>query len=259
MSEKPLHKFEQLAQRLVEGSFGRLFGGRLNPLEISAEIARAIEDKQKDGLAPNEYTVQLHPADYSYLRVKWPDVATVLTHYVLQISQQLNLELATDPIVELMASPDIARNYAHVHAIHKSDKDGTTEAFVPVKEYDPLIALRAVDAFLIMNGRKHIPLDRPTMTIGRRSDCDVILDDGTVSRRHAQIRWRFGRFVIYDLGSRAGTHVNEQPINEFVLRPGDVIQINDTTLIYGEGLSKTQRIKTKQPSEGVTQAQPRIH
>ena len=61
-----------------------------------------------------------------------------------------------------------------------------------------------------------------------------MLDDRTISRRHAQIRWRFGRFILYDLGSRGGTKVNGVPIEEFVLRVGDVIEIADEQIIYGE-------------------------
>ncbi len=79
-----------------------------------------------------------------------------------------------------------------------------------------------------------------------------------MSRRHAQLRWRFGRFVLYDLGSRAGTWVNDQPVDEFVLRAGDVIRIADTTFIYGEGLSSTQRVKTQNPTLDITQPHPRV-
>ncbi len=260
MNKKPLERFEAIAQRLVEGSLGRLFGGRLDPLEISAEIARAIEDTQRDGLAPNKYVVSLHPVDYAYIRQRWPDAPEVLTHYVLQIVREYRLSLMSDPQIELQASPDISRHYAHVHASHLQPLLEETDVFEPVREYDPLVALRKLDAFLIVNGRKHVPLDKSIMTLGRRTDCDIVLESKVVSRRHAQLRWRFGRFIIYDLGSRAGTQVNEQPVTEFALRPGDVIQLADITLIYGEGLAQTQPIEPAQHSEGLTQTQAtRLH
>ena len=93
------------------------------------------------------------------------------------------------------------------------------------------------------------------MTLGRRSDCDIVLDSRSVSRRHAQLRWRFGRFIIYDLGSRAGTLVNEQPITEFALRPGDVIELAETSLIYGE--EKSADSTTPPIDEQITKAHPR--
>lgn len=255
--KRPLERFEAIAQRLVEGSLGRLLGGRLDPLLISAEIANAIEDQQRNGYAPNQFVIQLHPTDFSYLRVKWPETANVLANYVVQIAQQLNLRLASDPHVDVIASPDIARQFAHVHATHSATEvSEATAVYTPVRRYDPLIALRQKDAFLIRNGRTHIALDRPKMTIGRNSECEIVLDDRTISRRHAQIRWRFGRFILYDLGSRGGTYVNGQPITEWVLRPNDVIRIADDRLIYGEGLHDKQE---KPPSLGsqITRMMPR--
>jgi hypothetical protein len=235
MPKKPLERFETLAQRWAERSLGRLFGGQLDPVEISADLARAIERNQQGGFAPNEFRVQLHPVDYSEMRTKWPDVSEILAHYVMQIARELRLQLATDPTVELVASPDIARHYAHIHAAHKAIVPEETAVFQPINAFDPLVMLRHRDAFLIVNGRRHVPLDKPQLTIGRRTDCDVVVEGKTVSRRHAQLRWRFGKFIIYDLGSRSGTYVNGERVNECVLRVGDLVQLADVKLIYGEG------------------------
>ena len=255
MRRKPLERFEAIAKRLVEGSLGRLFGGRLDPLEISAELAAAIEDTQRDGVAPNEFVVSLHPVDFTYIRTEWPDAVEVLTHYVLQIVREYDLSLTTDPQIELRASPDISRHYAHVHATHHVPLDQSTVIFKPVQKYDPLDALHKRDAFVILNGDRHIPLNKSVLTLGRRSDCDIVLESRSVSRRHAQLRWRFGRFIVYDLGSRAGTVVNEQPITEFALRPGDVIELAEMTLIYGEGMSKP--VDRSVDEDQLTQAHPR--
>ena len=256
MRRKPLERFEAIAKRLVEGRLGRLFGGRLDPLEISAEIAAAIEDTHRDGVAPNQFVVSLHPVDFTYIRDRWPNAVEVLTHYVLQIVREYGLTLATDPLVELQASPDISRHYAHVRANHHTPLDEGTIVFKPVQKYDPLEALHHLDAFIIVNGRRHIPLDKTIMTLGRRSDCDVVLESKVVSRRHAQLRWRFGRFIIYDLGSRAGTVVNEKPVTEFALRPGDVVELADIRLIYGEGLN-TNPVDASPDDGQVTRVYPR--
>jgi hypothetical protein len=42
----PLSRFEQLAEHLVEGTFGRWFAGQLHPLEVALQLARAMEDAQ---------------------------------------------------------------------------------------------------------------------------------------------------------------------------------------------------------------------
>lgn len=61
-------------------------------------------------------------------------------------------------------------------------------------------------------------------TVGRNDECDGILDDPTVSRRHAVIEIFGGAMTLRDLGSRNGTSVNGHPVVGSVrLHPGDVV------------------------------------
>ena len=113
----------------------------------------------------------------------------------------------------------------------------------PSTSADVRSQLEALDAFLIVNGRRHIPLDKPLVTIGRSMKMDVIVDASAVSREHAHLRWRYGRFVLYDAGSRAGVTVNGEQCHECVLRPGDLIMLaGQVSLIYGEGLEDRRRL-----------------
>jgi hypothetical protein len=98
-----------------------------------------------------------------------------------------------------------------------------------------LEAIRAADAFLIIQGRQHIALDRPVTRIGRRMDNDIVLDLPSISRQHAQIRWRQRYFALYDVSRHGQTAVNGVPVREHILRPGDVIALSDVMLVYGEG------------------------
>jgi len=64
------------------------------------------------------------------------------------------------------------------------------------------------------------------VTIGRSEDCDVVLVERQVSRRHAWIRRMGGQYILEDLGSKNGTHVNgREIIKPYVLQDGDEIQI----------------------------------
>lgn len=69
--------------------------------------------------------------------------------------------------------------------------------------------------------------------LGRHPDCDIILDQGAVSRQHAQITFIDGQYVIEDLKSRNGTLVNgqlvlaPQPLND-----GDELKVCDHTLAF---------------------------
>ncbi len=64
------------------------------------------------------------------------------------------------------------------------------------------------------------------IVLGRDPECDIVLPDRQVSRRHAVIRRIGGEYVIKDCQSKNGTHVNGQQCkDECLLRDGDEVQI----------------------------------
>jgi hypothetical protein len=72
------------------------------------------------------------------------------------------------------------------------------------------------------------------MTIGRSPDCDVFLDDVTVSRRHAVLVRRGRGFAVEDLGSLNGTFVNRRRVDAETLEDGDEVQIGKYKLTFLE-------------------------
>ena len=68
--------------------------------------------------------------------------------------------------------------------------------------------------------------------IGRSPDCDVFLDDVTVSRRHAELLREGNAFSIRDLGSLNGTYVNRRRIESTVLENDDEVQIGKYRLTF---------------------------
>ena len=79
---------------------------------------------------------------------------------------------------------------------------------------------------------EHFLLESEMTTVGRSPDCDVFLDDVTVSRRHAQVLRRDGQFVIEDEGSLNGTFVNRRRIESGALEDGDEVQIGKYKLTF---------------------------
>lgn len=76
---------------------------------------------------------------------------------------------------------------------------------------------------------------RDGLTLGRVAGCDVVLQDGKASRRHAKIVVEAGVVELEDLGSSNGTLLNGKPVTRRVLRGGDEIQIGATVITYVEG------------------------
>ena len=58
------------------------------------------------------------------------------------------------------------------------------------------------------------PVQKPTMTIGRSNDCDIVLPERQISRYHIRIECDEDGYLLRDLGSKNGTYVNEIRISE---------------------------------------------
>jgi pSer/pThr/pTyr-binding forkhead associated (FHA) protein len=79
---------------------------------------------------------------------------------------------------------------------------------------------------------EHFLLEEEETTVGRSPDCDVFLDDVTVSRRHALVVRRDGQFFIEDKGSLNGTFLNRRRIESGPLEDGDELQIGKYKLTF---------------------------
>jgi FHA domain len=79
---------------------------------------------------------------------------------------------------------------------------------------------------------KELPLDGPQMTIGRKLDNDLVIDNPAVSGHHARIIKEEDTFLIEDLGSTNGTFIADVKIQKQKLKDGDRIAIGKHFLVY---------------------------
>jgi pSer/pThr/pTyr-binding forkhead associated (FHA) protein len=87
------------------------------------------------------------------------------------------------------------------------------------------------------NAGSRFLLDQPVTSAGRHPDSDILLDDVTVSRRHAEFRLdKDGSWAVADVGSLNGTYVNRQPVDfQRLLANNDEVQIGKFRLIFLTG------------------------
>jgi pSer/pThr/pTyr-binding forkhead associated (FHA) protein len=76
------------------------------------------------------------------------------------------------------------------------------------------------------------PLEQDRLTVGRRPESDIFLDDVTVSRDHAILVRRNADYYLDDLGSLNGTYVNRSRIESHRLTHGDELQIGKYKLAF---------------------------
>ena len=87
------------------------------------------------------------------------------------------------------------------------------------------------EAFLVVGGMI-FPLDKPVFTIGRSLKNDLVLNDPTVSRFHAEIHYKDSRFLLVDKNSSTGTFLNNQKVQISPLFAGDILQISHTPIMF---------------------------
>jgi hypothetical protein len=140
-------------------------------------------------------------------------------------------------------NPEAANYCSKCGALLVKDEGGTetTQTYTPEDLADddgPLEELATDGPALVVRsgggraGEHFVPQGERT-TIGRSPDCDVFLDDVTVSRKHAVLSDRDGSYEIEDLGSLNGTFVNRKRIESATrLQSGDEVQIGKYRLSF---------------------------
>ena len=115
------------------------------------------------------------------------------------------------------------------------------------EERNVISQLNPESAMLIIhrgpNRGERFLLNSPDTSIGRSGDNDVLLDDVTVSRKHANIRRAGERFELIDLGSLNGTYVNNNSIARATLNSGDEIQFGKFHMLFVQNSKKSKNSK----------------
>jgi diguanylate cyclase (GGDEF)-like protein len=107
------------------------------------------------------------------------------------------------------------------------------ELKLPAKQgQDCLVIIYSSDARQF--GKRHVLGDIPVQ-LGRGSENTIVLENDSVSRRHAVIEKRGAHYYVKDLESTNGTYVNDELIVDYVLRRGDQIKVGDTILKFLSG------------------------
>jgi len=122
----------------------------------------------------------------------------------------------------------------HVDSDIKTRVTPSEELQLPLKQgQDCLVIIYSSDPRQF--GRRQV-LGREPILLGRGSDNTIVLENDSVSRRHARIEKRGGHYYVVDLQSTNGTYVNDGLVEgDLQLRRGDQIKVGDTILKFLSG------------------------
>lgn len=237
LREMNLRELEARLQSLLEVDLLNILPGRKVEDVIVQKLAAAIQlnaitAEDGSGIAPNIYTLLVHPSNAETWQE--PKLLAIVLHSITAAAQEAGFKFTISPTIAISTDEKIPPNDAEIIASHRIDPMAETNA-IPLDTENAEDSNRLPEnAFLIVEGVKVFPLTMPVVNIGRRLDNQLVIDDPRVSRNHAQLRAIKGRFVIFDLNSTGGTFVNGQRTSQSVLYPGDVISLAGVALIFGQ-------------------------
>ena len=210
-----LQQFEQRLERLVEGVFAKAFRSGLQPVELGRRLVREMDLGRTVGvrgvLAPNHFSIAVGPADRERLAPIEQTLIRELIDAARQHVKDSGYRLPGPIEVTLQTDASLGK--------------GSFRVAAQLAEGGPLASVVMADGTRIGVG------DEP-ITFGRAVDCDVVLNDPTVSKRHAELRREGTDVLIVDLGSTNGTRVNGTGVRQRVLADGDEVRIGATVLNF---------------------------
>jgi hypothetical protein len=241
-----LRNLESKIADLVEGTFGRVFRTQVRPVEIARKLAKEMEEHKTVSVSrtyvPNEYVVWLSPEDRERFSGVEHEVIDELSAYLLEHARRERLALVSRPAIEFETDERLSLGEFGIQARLVRATDGRGAAPVEQADHGQTMVYSTAgrvqeelhDARVARQGRpmlvaegKRYAIGPGGAVIGRSRDCDIVLADSNVSRRHAEIRPAGGDgWTITDLRSTNGVRVNGRPVHgSHPLRPGDQLDV----------------------------------
>jgi len=231
-----LRNLEAKLADLVEGTFGRVFRSEVRPVEIARKLAREMDEHKTVSVSrvyvPNEYVVWLSQEDYDRLEGVEGSLIDELSAYLLEHARREKLALLSRPQIEFRTDERLSLGEFGIQARlvrpqEDPDPHGAAEPIQadhgntmvystagrlrgPVEDAQ---GVRPTRALLLAEGRRHV-IPPGGAVVGRSRECDVVLSDANVSRRHAEVRpAAAATWTVSDLGSTNGVRVNGRQID----------------------------------------------
>lgn len=214
-----LQRIERGLERLVEGTFAKVFRSGLQPVEIGRRLTREMDLRRQVGVngivAPNHYFIILSKSD-----------SDRFSSYMDALKREL---------VETLRDHGRVERYTFLGPVTVEitvDDKLTAGRFLITGSVKEQPGGGPMGTLVLQDGRRVELSDQP-VSIGRLPECDISLLDSNVSRRHAEVKRHGNDFVIVDLGSTNGTRVNGTWVTgERRLHDGDQISIAATTITF---------------------------
>ena len=223
-----LRDFERRLGGLVEGLFSKTLRSGVQPVELAKRLIKEMDNERTVGVneiwAPNRFEIGLSTEDAERFQQAEAALSRELAQVVRENADERGWGLVGPPEITFNTDDSLRRGTFTCVAslVQGPDEEAVTSSSAAA----PALMVRED------GGERRVPLAKEVITIGRLSDCDVVLKDKGASRRHAQLRTNAGVTTLTDLGSTNGTRLNGQTVQSGRLSDGDRITIGTTVMEY---------------------------
>ncbi len=263
-----LRDFEKRLEGAVEGFFARAFRSGLQPVELAKALQRYAANYQQVGIEgvfiPNVFRFTLAEDDVERFAGFSESLARELADVVRRTAEDRGWQTKGPVRIEVEAAPHVlvgtyelrGRAEAGVPATAPAatapaaaePDTGTTAGTTQTPGQSPSGSLR-----VIAGGEVGARFSLSAVTvIGRLPECEVTLDDPSVSRKHARITLQGEQWRVEDLGSTNGMWVNGAQVGQSELRDGDRLDLGGVKLRFATGADGR-----RSPTEGAAGANGR--
>ena len=250
-----LRAIEQKIEALFEGVFGRAFRTNVQPVELARKLAKEMDDNRSVSVSrvyvPNEYTVYLSTSDREQFAGYESSLLSELEEYLLEHARRESYAVLTAPRVLLETDDDLTVGEFGIATRMAQPKGGRRGGDEPDEQLEsgatmiyrpraaPPAAGAPIDApgldrevaVLSWDGQSR-RIDKRRFVLGRSHECDVQVDDGNVSRRHAELRQEGSSYWVVDLDSTNGVEVNGRRVKRAKLESGDTLTVGSTDISF---------------------------
>jgi hypothetical protein len=214
-----LQRFERGLERLVEGTFAKVFRSGLQPVELGRRLAREMDLRRTVGVngvvAPNHFEIAVNQSDMDRFSSFIDALNRELVEAVREHARKERYAFLGTVSVEIRVEPNLSSGMFLVNGQFQEQPGGGP-----------------VGVLITMDGR-NVTLGDDPVVIGRLPECDIAVTDPNVSRKHAEIRRHGNDYVVVDLGSTNGTKVNGSWVSgERRLRDGDEISVGASVIRF---------------------------
>jgi hypothetical protein len=227
-----LQRFEQRLEGAVTGAFARAFRSAVQPVEIAAALQREVDNSahilsRERRLVPNDFSVELSPADHERLTPFGDTLVEELSTLIHDHVTEQRYTLAGPLTISFIETPELGTGRFRVRSKTNAAVSGGTGAAAPADQ-------RPSNVTIEVNGQTHsVPV--AGTVIGRGNEADLKIEDPGISRRHAQVAvHRNGgdtSVSITDLDSTNGVILNGHRVTSAVVANGSELRMGNTVMV----------------------------